>query len=144
MASEFNPERGWYASANKMPFPRGWPVAERRIGFEWIPPDRYRRLVERLPELMPHSPAASWALQQDVHSDRAARLVALLGKQPRDTANEAQALIVGWNGNIDAGSQAAALYESWLLELQKGDRPLIVPEPAAPLLAFADAPLVIF
>src|SRR5260370_18133995 len=87
---------------------------------------------------MPHSPAASWALQQDVHSDRAARLVGLRGKQPRDAANEAQALIVGWNGNIDAGSQAAALYESWLLELQKGVRPLIVPEAAAPFLPFVN------
>ena len=119
MPGEFNPARGWIASANQMPFPPDWPVAERRISFEWIPPDRYRRLVERLPRLMPHSPADSWALQQDVHSDRAARLVALLGKLPRDAANEAQALMLGWNGNIDAGSQAAALYELWRLELQK-------------------------
>jgi penicillin amidase len=119
MPGEFNPERGWIASANQMPFPPDWPVAERRISFEWIPPDRYRRLVERLPQLMPHSPADSWALQQDVHSARAVRLVALLGRQPRDAANEAQALMLGWNGSIDAGSQAAALYQLWLLELQR-------------------------
>jgi penicillin G amidase len=138
MPGEFNPERGWIASANQMPFPADWPVAERRISFEWIPPDRYRRLVERLPQLMPHSPADSWALQQDVHSGRAARLVTLLGKQPGDAANEAQALMLGWNGNIDAGSQAAALYELWLLELQKGVRPLVVPEAAAPFLPFVN------
>jgi penicillin amidase len=121
-----------------MPFPPDWPVAERRISFEWTPPDRYRRVVERLPQLMPHSPADSWVLQQDVHSRRAARLVALLGKQPRDPANEAQALMLGWNGNIDAGSQAAALCELWGLELQKAMRPLIVPEAAAPFLPFVN------
>jgi len=136
MPGEFNPARGWIASANQMPFPADWPVAERRISFEWIAPDRYRRLVERLPQLMPHTPADSWALQQDVHSARAARLVALLGKQPRDPANEAQALMLAWNGNIDAGSQAAALYEFWLFEVQKEIRPLIVPEAARPLVPF--------
>ncbi|MEA2802647.1 MAG: penicillin amidase [Rhodospirillaceae bacterium] len=136
MPGEFNPERGWIASSNQMPLPPDWPVAERRISFEWIPPDRYRRVVERLPQLMPHAPADSWALQQDVHSARATRLVALLAKQPRDPANEALALMQGWNGNIDAGSQAAALYEFWLLELQKEIRPLIVPEAASALLPF--------
>jgi penicillin amidase len=138
MPGEFNPERGWIASANQMPFPADWPVAERRISFEWIPPDRYRRLVERLPQLMPHSPADSWALQQDVHSSRAARLIALLEKQPRDAANEALALMLDWHGNIDAGSQAAALYELWLLELQKAVRPLIIPEAASPFLPFVN------
>ena len=42
-----------------------------------------------------------------------------LAKQPPDPANEALALMLGWNGNIDAGSQAAALYELWTVELQK-------------------------
>jgi penicillin G amidase len=138
MPGEFNPERGWIASANQMPLPPDWPVAERRISFEWIPPDRYRRLVERLPQLMPHSPADSWALQQDVHSARAARLVALLGRQPRDAANDAQALMLGWDCNIDAASQAAALYQLWLLALQKEIRPLVVPEAAAPFLPFVN------
>ena len=138
MPGEFNPERGWIASANQMPFPPDWPVAERRISFEWIPPDRYRRVVERLPELMPHSPADSWALQQDVHSARARRLIALLGKQPRDPGNDAQALMLAWNGNIDAGSQAAALYEFWGLELQKEIRPLVVPQAATALLPFVN------
>jgi penicillin G amidase len=138
MPGEFNPERGWIASANQMPFPADWPVAERRISFEWIPPDRYRRIAERLPQLMPHSPADSWALQQDVHSSRAVRLIALLGKQPRDTANEAQLLMLGWNGNIDADSQAAALYQLWLFELQKAVRPLVVPEAASPSLPFVN------
>ena len=136
MPGEFNPERGWIASANQMPFPAAWPVAERRISFEWIPPDRYRRLVERLPRLMPHSPADSWTLQQDVHSARADRLVALLRRLPRDPADEAQTLLLAWNGDIDAESQAAALFEFWQVELQKEIRPLVVPEVASPFIPF--------
>src|SRR5260370_41193332 len=85
---------------------------------------------------MRQAPADSWALQQEVHPARATRLVALLGRQPRDPANEALALMLGWNGNIDAGSQAAALYELWVVELQQEIRPLIVPEAATALLPF--------
>jgi penicillin G amidase len=143
MPHEFNPERGWIATANQMPFPPDWPVAERRINFEWTAPDRYRRISERLPQLMPHAPADSWALQQDVHSARASRLVALLGRLPRDPADEAQALLLGWNGNIDAASQAAALYELWQAELQKEVRPLLVPDVVASLVTAVYVPAMI-
>jgi penicillin amidase len=143
MPHEFNPERGWIATANQMPFPPDWPVAERRISFEWTAPDRYRRISERLPQLMPHAPADSWALQQDVHSARASRLVALLGKLPRDPADEAQALLLGWNGNIDAGSRAAALFELWQAELQKEMRHLLVPDAVASLVTVLYGPAMI-
>jgi penicillin amidase len=136
MPHEFNPERGWIASANQMPFPPDWPAAERRISFEWASPDRYRRVSERLLQLKPHAPADSWTLQQDVHSARASRLVALLATLPRDPADEAQTLLLGWNGHIDADSQAAALYELWGFELQKEAVRLLVPEAARTLIPF--------
>ena len=136
MPHEFNPERGWIASSNQMPFPPDWPVAERRISFEWVSPDRYRRVSERLLQLMPHAPADSWTLQQDVHSARASRLVALLATLPRDPADEAQALLLGWNANIDADSRAAALYELWAVELQKEAVRLLVPEAVRSLVPF--------
>lgn len=136
MPHEFNPERGWIASSNQMPFPPDWPVAERRISFEWASPDRYRRVSERLLQLMPHALADSWTLQQDVHSARASRLVALLATLPRDPADEAQTLLLGWNGNIEADSHAAALYELWAVELQKEAVRLLVPDAARPLIPF--------
>jgi penicillin amidase len=31
----FNPETGWFATANEMNIPAGSPIAEREVGFEW-------------------------------------------------------------------------------------------------------------
>jgi penicillin G amidase len=143
MPHEFNPARGWIASSNQMPFPQDWPIAERHTSFEWIAPDRYRRIAERLPQMMPHSPADSWALQQDVHSDRAARLVALLGGMPRDAANEAETVLLGWNADIEADSQAAALFEFWQVELQKEIMPLVVPKVVALQVPFINGLVVL-
>lgn len=143
MPHEFNPARGWIASSNQMPFPADWPVTERRISFEWIPPDRFRRLSERLPQLLPHAPADSWALQQDVHSQRAERLVALLARLPRDPANEAQALLLAWDRNMDAASRAAALYELWVVELQKEVKRLLIPPSVASLVTFIYGPALL-
>jgi len=64
------------------------------------------------------------ALRGDVFGRGATLCVHCSANSPR-SANDALALMLGWNGNIDAGSQAAALYEFWLLELQKEIRPLI-------------------
>jgi penicillin amidase len=88
---------------------------------------------------MPHSPDESWTLQQDVHSVRATRLIALLGSTPRDPANEAQVLLLGWNGDIDAGSKAAALFEFWQVELQKEVMRVVIPPIVAAQVPFMNA-----
>jgi penicillin G amidase len=134
MPGEFNPERGWIVSANQMPFPPGWPVADRRISFEWGAPTRYRRLIDQLPHLMPHAPIDSWMLQEDVYSSRASVLIDLLARTTETMAAEERSLLLNWNREVSADSSAAALFEFWMYELQKETRQLLVPAPLLSLL----------
>jgi penicillin G amidase len=38
LPSEFDPDRGFIANSNQMPFPPEYPYAERKVGFEWPRP----------------------------------------------------------------------------------------------------------
>ena len=134
MPGEFNPERGWIGTANQMPFPPGWPVAERKISFEWIAHDRYRRLETLLRGMTRHSPAEAWAWQQDVFSGRAATLVPLLDRVSAPDLSAEIALLRGWDRRMEAGSAAAALYAFWGAELGLALHPLLVPEGLRPLM----------
>jgi len=131
MPGEFNPERGWIASANQMPFPADWPVAERRISFEWTANDRHKRIVQCLSSMTAkHSQSDSWALQQDVYSTRARILIDLLHAAQSASADpqkvSMQWSFVHWDCEIRAESCEAALYEYWWGLLQREVRPLLV------------------
>ncbi len=128
MPGEFNPSRGWIASANQMPFPADWPVAERRISFEWTANDRYNRIVEKLSD-MPglHTPEDSWRLQQDIYSCRARTLLNLLINADGMQAIQERAFLLDWDCQINETLQEAALYEIWSATLQREVRKLLVP-----------------
>ena len=64
--SEFDPERGNVASSNQMPFPPDYPYAERKVGFEWVGPTRYNRVVQMLKAGSNFSLADMIAMQHDV------------------------------------------------------------------------------
>ena len=68
LPQEFNPARGFIATANAMNLPDDYPIAERRIGFEWSAPWRARRINEVLEQQPHHSFADSLALQRDYTS----------------------------------------------------------------------------
>jgi len=61
---EFNPARGFAATANSMNLPPDYPIAERRVGFEWTAPWRYKRVWEVLEAQDKHTLADSLALQR--------------------------------------------------------------------------------
>ena len=110
-----NPTRGWFATANAMNLPNGFPNETRRVGFEWA--DRSR--IDRIEQVLGAKPKLdlldSMALQTDQTSPLALRTVALL--QGLDGANADQqaalALLKAWNGNETIDSAAAALFEVW-------------------------------
>ncbi|CAN7581754.1 penicillin acylase family protein [Massilia sp. LjRoot122] len=110
-----NPKQGWFASANEMNLPAGFPYKEHKLGFEW--PDNAR--ARRIAQVLSATPKASMEdmerLQNDVVSLNARRLVALLkplSSQDRKTQT-ALHLLSAWNGEEAATSSAAALYEVW-------------------------------
>ena len=134
MPGEYNPARGWIGTANQIPFPPDWPVAERVISFEWIADDRYRRLSALLSGVHDHRPEDSWRMQQDVHSVRADALLALLRSARGPAAEDERAMLSAWDGGMRADSREAALFAFWWTELQKALRPLLVPREVSALI----------
>lgn len=134
MPHEFNPPRGWIATANQMPFPADFPYAERKISFEWIADDRYRRIVDVLSAQTTHTIADSIALQHDTLSSRATRLVRLLADvQSTDLAPEL-ALLRAWDQRMEPDSAAAALSAFTLARLTTVLHDRLIPEARRKLL----------
>ncbi len=122
MVGEYNPKRGWIATANQMPFPEGWPE-DRVTSREWIPDDRYRRIAEVLEGAGPVSLDDCWALQHDTLSRRAVALRPVLAALTGEAADSLRS----WNNRVDADSEAAALFELWSAEMAIAVRDAMVP-----------------
>jgi penicillin amidase len=111
----FNPPQGWFASANEMNLPAGFPYQEHKLGFEW--PDNAR--ARRIAEVLARTPKASMEdmqrLQNDVVNLNARRMVALFKplSSPDPKTQAALRLLSAWDGEESVGSAAAALYEVW-------------------------------
>jgi penicillin amidase len=135
LPSAINPERGFVATANEMNLPRGYPAADRKLGFEWS--DRFRsdRIHAVLDSQAAHTLADSMALQTDAASLPARRVCALL----RGADSDGAALLRGWDGTLRADSAPAALFEVWWTRhLKPALLELIAPADVRPLLAPGD------
>lgn len=123
---EFNPTRGFTGTANSMNLPEDFPIAERRIGFEWAAPWRYQRLWEALGEQDPHGVDEALALQRDYFSTAARAAVTALLHDPdgaesapapalatTGTRADALALFARWDYQMTADSAAALLFAQW-------------------------------
>jgi penicillin amidase len=152
MPREINPSKGFFATANEMNLPEGWPHEERRISYEWTEASRAARIHEVLRGDAAHTVSASCRLQTDVCSRPAARICRLLDGLPasfqnaasQDTASQEAAkglaLLRDWDHHLDAASPAAALFEVWwTLHLKPALLTRLAPDPALkPLLAPGD------
>jgi penicillin amidase len=112
---EFNPVRGWVATANEMNLPEDYPHEEKAVGFEWYAPYRSERVSEVLEDAFEHSLRDSVRLQNDYLSVPARRvcdrLDGLRSVDPR--VERALGLLRGWDRVLSAGSSPAALFEVW-------------------------------
>jgi penicillin amidase len=128
---EYNPAKGWFATANQNNLPADYPVP---LAFSFREPFRYDRIVEVL-EMQPrHSIADSAALQQDVSSTPARQLAALIPAAPSVAAKPAADMLRGWNGQLGAGSAQAALFQILWANLGKRVLDAIVPPRARHLV----------
>jgi penicillin G amidase len=134
LPSAFNPKEGWIANANQMSLPPGYPVAERKIGFDWSLPDRYQRISEVLQTARAFSIDACVKLQHDTYSERASRLIPLLSESRSELPNfkVARALLQTWDRHVDANSAAAVLFEQWWQNLGHDTAKLLVPNASTP------------
>jgi len=133
LPSDYNPAKGWFASANQNNLPEGWP-RDRIPAFSFREPYRYQRIADVLSAQPRHRLADSVALQHDTLSTPARQLIALLPAQGSAEAEPAIAMLRGWDGRLDAGSGPAALFEILWRELGNRMLAAIVPERARGLV----------
>lgn len=112
----YRPEQGWFATANQMNLPEGFPIAERKVGFEWADAARWQRIVEVLKANDKVTLADAMDLQNDDMSMLARRLTALL--MPLDSADanvrRGLDLMKSWDMRVSVDSAAGALFEVWI------------------------------
>ncbi|GEN98792.1 penicillin amidase [Novosphingobium sediminis] len=125
-----DPAQGWFATANQFNVPAGYP---HLLGLEWANPSRMERISEVIAATRKFRIADAMALQNDVTSPFARRVVSLLrGIEGRSDAEQgALALLRGWNGKLSADSGAAALYEIWTRRYLPGAAVMALVPPAA-------------
>ena len=127
LPNEYNPAKGWFASANQNNLPEGWP-RDRIPAFSFRDPYRYERIANVLSAQPRHGLADSVALIHDTLSTPARQLLALLPARGSAEAEPALAMLRGWDGRLDADSGPAALYQ--LLWRELGTRVLAAIVPA--------------
>lgn len=110
---EYNPARGFTGTANAMNLPADFPIAERRVGFEWSAPWRYRRLWEVLEQQDAHTLQDSLELQRDYHSVLARRVIERLPESLDGPAGEALAMLRDWDHVLRPDSAPALLWAVW-------------------------------
>jgi len=133
LPSVYNPSQGFFATANEMNLPEGYPAEKRKIAFEWTDPSRATRIKEVLAANSKVSLADSMALQTDSVSPQSRRARALLANLQTRDADVAKALelLRTWDGDERVDSAAAAIYEVWATKhLGKAAVARITPEAA--------------
>ncbi|MBO9624351.1 MAG: penicillin acylase family protein [Sphingomonas sp.] len=133
LPSEYNPAKGWFASANQNNLPANWP-RERIPAFSFRDPYRYERIADVLATQDRHSLADSVALQHDTLSTPARQFLALLPQNPSEAARPAVEMLRRWDARIDVGSGAAALFQIVWRDLGKRMLAAIVPARARALV----------
>jgi penicillin amidase len=117
LPSSFNPEEGFFATANEYNLPEGYPAEERKVAFEWTDPSRSGRIHEVLRADPKVSLLDSMRLQTDSVSPQARRLLDLVKDVPGGTmginVDHALKLLTAWDGNLTVDSPAATIYETW-------------------------------
>jgi penicillin G amidase len=116
LPSDYNPKKGWFATANEFNLPEGYPAEQRKVSFEWSDPTRANRLKAVLAANDHVSLADSMALQADDYSVLDKRATALLAglDSPDPEVARAIALLRAWDGHLRVDSPTAAIAEVWV------------------------------
>ncbi len=113
-----NPAAGFFATANYLPPGVPEPLS---LSSYWCVPYRHERIHSRLRELSRPAVKDFQALQMDVHSGQADRILAEMDglrlENPR--AAEAARILAGWDREVTARSAPAAVFEVFLTELMR-------------------------
>ena len=138
LPQSFNPPEGFVATANEMNLPPDFPIAERKVGFEWTDRSRATRIKEVLAANSRLTLADAMALQTDdytVNGRRLTKLLAPLNSKDPDILQGLE-LLKTWD--------LAAVFEVWMMKhLGQATIAKATPETARALIAVPDMAAVI-
>ena len=140
----FNPQEGFFASANQYNLPDGYPHIDVSA-HEWTLPYRYGRIMEVLGSGRKITLGDSMRLQLDELSLPARELVPLLDglSSTNPEVNSALRLMLGWDYVLSKDSVAAAIYELWVSRLHENVFQLYVPPSAKALYGMGNRRVLI-
>jgi penicillin G amidase len=129
LPSEFDPPRGWFASANQNNLPSGYPLA---VGYQWSAAFRFERIGELLKDKRRLDVDDMMKFQHDELSIPSRSLVPLLlNLKMRETrAIEAVERLSKWNYVLDRDSVPAAIAVMWERAVRVAVWERIVPKEA--------------
>jgi penicillin amidase len=114
LPSEYNPERGWIATANNDTQPRGFTPP-----YAYLPADRRYRRYERIEQMIMSSktftiPEMMRMLRDSLNTEAIEDQPRFRGWTSSDAALErARAMVAAWDGVMDRASAPAAVYMMW-------------------------------
>lgn len=131
----FNPEKGFWATANENLVPNNYPH-RNAVGWSWAESYRADRVNEVLAQRRKFTIADMMRLQTDYLSITARTLVPLLSelRSPEKGIESARQMLLNWDFVMDKNSVTAAIYKAWEDRLQKNILPLFVPANALDLV----------
>ena len=131
----FNPEKGFWATANENNVPENYPH-RNAVGWTWAEKYRAKRITEVLASKEKATLEDMMKLQFDYQSIPARELVPLLANfrsnQPR--VEQIRQKLLNWNFHLGISSTEAGIYVAWEKELEAGLRSRIIPTAASPYL----------
>ena len=115
LPSTINPARGWIATANNRTVGDDVP---HPLSYAWCPPYRYERIAQMLAGLNRPTPDDFRAMQTDVRSLQAERIIPKLATYSFGDARARRAveMMSAWDRNVTADSAGAAVYEVFVTE----------------------------
>ena len=118
----YNPPEGYVATANNRVVDDGYPYL---LSTDWAPPYRAERITERIEQMSSNGETLSAddmaAIQADQTSTQVRVLLPFLLDVPPADDRQAQAiaLLHDFDGTLSMESTAAAIYEAWMLHLER-------------------------
>jgi len=112
-------KKGWHATANQNILPPGY---AHFVGGDWTTPERFERIEQLLAGQPQHSRESLQAIQNDVTSLGAKALlpVVLSAKPQHPLGEQALKMLSGFDGQMQADSAAALVFNVWADELTRG------------------------
>jgi penicillin G amidase len=131
LPNTFNPEKGFWATANENLVPKNYPHRDA-VGWEWADSSRSNRINEVLASRNKHTQEDMRKLQVDYTSLPARQLVPYLNsiKSSNAEVEKMKQMLLNWDFVMDKNSVAATIYSAWERKILERAYPLFVPEKA--------------